>query len=151
MLLLTAAHTIARSCPSLPSLLFAPPPKYCHQPLVLVVSVNILLGSTSEAKCYLLHLLFLWLCSTWNSRLSIQVCFDFSYSSFFNSSLFPLIYDLWIAIMVFYFNFSYTVHVQSKVCHSILPLLHFLPDHVFKFSLDLLYNLTFSCAFSTDF
>lgn len=64
-----------------------------------------MLGSTSEAKCCcLLHPLFLWLCSTRNSHLSTQVCFDFSYSISLTSSLFPLIYgllSLWFSISPF--------------------------------------------------
>lgn len=103
--------------------IFAPHPKYWHQPLALVISMNLLPGATGEVKCYLLHPLFL--CSTENSHLLIQVWFDLSYSLSLTTSLFPLTYDLSVVTVIFYFTFFHTIHVQSKYNHSILPLPHF--------------------------
>lgn len=146
MLLLLCYSRYCQIFPFTLTLIFAPPPKYCHQPLALVISVNLLSGVTREAKCCLLHPLFLWLCSTQNSHLSIQVCFYFSYSVSLTTSLFPLTYDLWIVTVIFYFTFFYTVHVQSKVLFCHCPTSHQLMSMIslliFSYSLVLL-ALTF--------
>lgn len=101
-MLLLSCH--CQICPFSLTLIFAPPPKHCHQPLALVISANLLPGSTRKAKYCLLHPLLLWPWSTHNSHLTIQGCFDFSYSISLTTSLFPLTYDLWIVPVIFLFH-----------------------------------------------
>lgn len=105
--------------------------------------MNLLPGSTGEAKCCLLHLLFLWLCWTQNSHLSIQICFDFSYFISLTTSLFPLTYDLWIVTGLFISPFS----IQS-MCKARLTILfyHCPTSHLFMSMIPLLIFSITSCS-----
>lgn len=132
--------------------IFAPHPKYWHQPLALVISVTLLPGATGEVKCCLFHPPFLWLCSTQNSHLLIQVWFDFSYSLSLTTSLFPLTYNLSVVTVIFFIS-PFSIPSMCKVSLTIRFYHCPTSPHLFMSDLSpyLPYNLILCCAFSTDF